>query len=302
MRTNGEVRSWARTNVAQFFGQLIGLVAMATLLETLVSLVVSILILIVQGLFGSGILAKGTLMRTLADGGAQLLALYVLAPYLLGACRELMEIFRDNAPSASRALSWFKDPLKRAQARKLIGKLLLRILLIGLAGMAIQYLLALLANVDLLKVQMLLNIDASNQGPNFYLLGNERAFILLAGLVDFAAFLCMLIYVPALFFQAADVSRSPQQCITACIQRVKGAFGSYMGLVFVVELQSALVFVAVILLLVLITMILSVLGLVLTFVATLLLLFILIGYVGLAIYIWAREREEEGDPLLDIVD
>lgn len=302
--TNGEIRSDARSNVMQFFWPLMGLLSAALLMALLISLLTSGALSILNGMLGGSIM-KGSIVDSLLNSAAQVVCVLVMAPYCVGACRELMEMFRDNAPSAGRAWGWMKDSVKCSCAYKLVARLCLRALLIGLAATALQILAAMwLGQGGLAGTLELLTTDTDvlmELGSNSQL----QLFVLICSLVELGAELIMLLYAPAVYLQAADVGRTAQECIKGSVDIVKSHFGSFLGMTIVVGLQCIAVGVAVVLVVMLLSSVLqflSVLGIVVSLALVFLFAFTIGSYSAACTYLWARGKGEALGIPLEIVD
>lgn len=303
MMTNGEIRSDARSNVMQFFWPLMGLLSLALLIAVVVALLTSGALAILQGMFGGvGTVEKESVIYSLLNQGAQLLCVLVLAPYCVGACREIMEMFRDNAPRASRPLEWMGDALKRSRSYNLVTRLLLRALLIGLAAAAIKFLLASwLGQSGGVDAGALLRMGTDH----LMQVHNGQAFVLITTLVDLGVDLIMLLYAPAIFLQAADLNRTAQECIQGGFEIVKSRYGSYLCMTIVIGLQTIAIGLVIGLAAVFLLAVfefLSILAFIAVLAIEILFIFAIASYSAACTYLWARDKGAELGIALEIVD
>ena len=203
----GELRQWARLAISQ---NLSALVRMG-LLYALLFLPFGVVYSQVPKLFPQNPLAASLVQLLLSLGST-----YALAPYIVGCCRQVMEIFRNQTPSASGAFSWFRDPLKCRRAYGIMAGVCLLLLPLQLASWAANY----------FWVTPNLNPERLLQLP-----------VVVSLLLSFLTGTWSGCLLPALFLQAADCGRTPMGCLKAGLGLFARHMGGLLGMQLVIYLQ-----------------------------------------------------------------
>ena len=215
--SGGELRQWARSAISQHWGALVRM----GLLLLLLFLPFTLLESAVPSFFPKNPLTASLVQLLLSLAGA-----YLLGPYTLGICRQLMEIFHNQTPTADGAFSWFRDPLKRRQAYGTMALFLLLGLPMHLVNWAVNY----------FCIPPIASPGQISGAAWFLTFG--------VSLLDVLWATCLL---PALFLQAADVFRSPLQCMKDGIALAFRHLGRFIKMMMMILLQLILIIFAYIL-------------------------------------------------------
>ncbi len=221
--SNREIRKEAQACIWGNFGPLMGL-------TTLFLLANAVLLGVFLGAdrLLNGLVLGNSLEGVIARTAGTLVFLLALAPCWLGAARELVGLSQGDTPSARRALHWFGDAQRRGRAYGLMGRVIRRAALYWLAAFAVMFLLLMLQHRGLLEPEAL----------------GARGSAIVANVEACARIaipLLLLPYLPALFFQAADLDRTPAESIDESRAAMYPVYRAGVRLLIGVTLQTGLV-------------------------------------------------------------
>ena len=113
MKKGSEIRANARFDLYQNMGALFKLYGVSLLLTVLISFVLQLLVNALS-------LQEGSLLEELISSLIAFLVAWLLAPYTIGANRQLLEMEQGGTPSYQKAWAWFRQGAWNRNASSLV--------------------------------------------------------------------------------------------------------------------------------------------------------------------------------------
>ena len=244
MKKSSEIRANARFDLYQNMGALFKLYGVSLLLTVLISFVLQLLVNALS-------LQEGSLLEELISSLIAFLVAWLLAPYTIGANRQLLEMEQGGTPSYQKAWAWFRQGAWNRNASSLVFIIQAWALALTLASKLFDLFLwplvfsepfssnLLFQDLSIANVLSLPTLASSLVASRGSLLLGLLLQLAVAILVQ----LVLLLFLFAPYLQAADPLRPPKECLRAGIALAKEHFWPLVGMFFGAEHPNGRLFV-----------------------------------------------------------
>ena len=298
MKKSSEIRANARFDLYQNMGALFKLYGVSLLLTVLISFVLQLLVNALS-------LQEGSLLEELISSLIAFLVAWLLAPYTIGANRQLLEMEQGGTPSYQKAWAWFRQGAWNRNASSLVFIIQAWALALTLASKLFDlFLWPLVFSVPFSSNLLFQDLSIANVLSLPTLASSlvaSRGSLLLGLLLQLAVAilvqLVLLLFLFAPYLQAADPLRPPKECLRAGIALAKEHFWPLVGMFLVLNIQMV-VFLLVVLIPCLLLTFLPVLGVFLYLAAGIAAVLFCRAYLDLSyLYFLLARLEEKEQPL-----